>query len=159
MHLCLWRTPGMQARLWELPLVIRKGREPAVAQHPQRVLSRQQLQQGMMPGSHGARRGSNQHVCMGARTGNVADVLYGASLIPGLQSFDISYQALTGTLPDVSLPAVQTLSLSNNYLEVGPRQCCDGMLWGALCTTANAEGNAEASRAWECPMRPLMGRL
>jgi hypothetical protein len=51
-------------------------------------------------------------------SGNIADVLYGASLIPNFQFFDTSYQALTGTLPDISLPNMQILDLSNNYLSV-----------------------------------------
>ena len=56
--------------------------------------------------------------------GNIADVLYGASLIPNFQFFDTSYQALTGTLPDISLPNMQVLDLSNNYLSVRQRPLC-----------------------------------
>ena len=61
---------------------------------------------------------ARSNFCAPARAGNIGDVLYGASLIPNFAFFDTSYQALTGTLPNISLPNMQILDLSNNYLSV-----------------------------------------
>ena len=72
-------------------------------------------------GSRGGPRKGNQSTNespLPASAGNIADVLYGASLIPNFAFFDTSYQALTGTLPNINLPNMQILDLSNNYLSV-----------------------------------------
>ena len=82
---------------------------------------------------HGGSGSTHAHARMGWRAGNVADVLHGASLIPNLQAFDISFQALTGTLPDVQLPTVQILDLSNNYLQARPLPGCTAALMDEWC--------------------------
>ncbi|CAL8464772.1 g4307 [Coccomyxa elongata] len=51
--------------------------------------------------------------------GNIADVLYGASLIPNLQQLFLANQSFVGTLPqgNLAMPALEELDISNNHIE------------------------------------------
>ncbi|CAL8462229.1 g1760 [Coccomyxa elongata] len=51
--------------------------------------------------------------------GDIAEVLYGASLLPKLRRLDLSGQAFTGTLPNnsLSMPLLEDLNLANNFIQ------------------------------------------
>ena len=58
------------------------------------------------------------------RTGNIADVLYGASLLPSLERLHMVGQGFTGTLPsNIQFPSLYHLNLGYNYLTVRPTPC------------------------------------
>lgn len=54
--------------------------------------------------------------------GNIADALYGASLIPNLKVLYLANQTFTGSLPDnhAAWKQLEILDLSNNHLSVCP---------------------------------------
>ncbi len=49
----------------------------------------------------------------------MADVLYGASLIPNLQQLFLANQSFVGMLPqgNLAMPALEELDVSNNHIE------------------------------------------
>lgn len=57
--------------------------------------------------------------------GDIAEVLYGASLLPKLRRLDLSGQAFTGTLPNnsLSMPLLEDLNLANNFIQVCTAGC------------------------------------
>ncbi len=69
-----------------------------------------------------------------ACAGDIGEVLYGASLLPKLKRLDLSGQAFTGTLPNssLSMPILEELDLSNNYIEVGIRLLCRRQAFNAM---------------------------
>lgn len=48
----------------------------------------------------------------------MADILYGASLMPNLKILDASDQALSGQLGAAQVPTLEELNLSNNSIQV-----------------------------------------
>ncbi|BDA46092.1 probable leucine-rich repeat receptor-like serine/threonine-protein [Coccomyxa sp. Obi] len=51
--------------------------------------------------------------------GDIAEVLYGASILTNLRRLDLSGQAFTGTLPNnsLSMPQLEELNLANNFIQ------------------------------------------
>ncbi len=51
--------------------------------------------------------------------GNIADVLYGASLVPNLQQLFLANQSFSGSLPasNMAMAALEEMDLSNNHIE------------------------------------------
>ena len=59
--------------------------------------------------------------CAACSTGDIADVLYGASLLPSLERLHMVGQGFYGTLPsNIQFPTLYHINLGYNYLTVRP---------------------------------------